>query len=190
MWEGDEAARVVPVIELLAAAGTLVSVDTRKSAVMTAALGAGARIVNDVAALLWDDRAPEVVANAGCPVVLMHSPDPAKGPHGGSGYANVVTEVFDWLEARVAAVAAAGVDRSRILVDPGIGFGKGLQDNLRLLNNLTLFHGLGCPLVLGASRKRMIGALSNEAAADQRLAGSARAGVEGRGSRRAAAPRP
>jgi dihydropteroate synthase len=172
VWEGDEIARIVPVVERLARAGTLVSIDTRKAAVMEAALAAGAAIVNDVAALLWDDRALEVVAKAGCPVVLMHSPDPAKGPHGGAGYGDVLTEVFDWLEARIAAVVAGGVDRARIIVDPGIGFGKSLADNLALLNGLALFHGLGCPILLGVSRKRMIGALSNEAPATERLGGS------------------
>lgn len=172
VWEGDEIARIVPVVERLARAGTLVSIDTRKAAVMEAALAAGAGLVNDVSALLWDDRALEVVAKAGVPVVLMHSPDPAKGPHGGNGYRDVLTEVFDWLEARIDAVVAGGVERSRILVDPGIGFGKSLADNLALLNGLALFHGLGCPLMLGASRKRMIGALSNEAPATDRLGGS------------------
>lgn len=172
VWEGDEAKRVVPVIERLARAGTLVSIDTRKAAVMEAALDAGAGLVNDVAALLWDDRALDVVAKAGCPVVLMHSPDPAKGPHGGSGYHDVVLDVFDWLEARIAAVVAGGVDRSRIVVDPGIGFGKSLADNLALINGLAIFHGLGCPILLGASRKRLIGALSNEAPAGERLGGS------------------
>lgn len=172
VWEGDEAARVVPVIERLARSGTLVSVDTRKAAVMEAALAAGAGIVNDVAALLWDDRALEAVAKAGCPVVLTHSPDPAGGPHGGGAYADVLTEVFDWLAARVAAVVAGGVDRTRIVVDPGIGFGKSLADNLALLNGLAIFHGLGCPVMLGASRKRMIGALSNEAPVAERLGGS------------------
>ena len=172
VWEGDEISRVVPVIERLARSGTLVSIDTRKAAVMEAALGAGAAIVNDVSALLWDDRALEVVAKAGCPVVLMHSPEPSKGPHGGSGYQDVVVEVFDWLEDRIAAVVAGGVDRSRIIVDPGIGFGKSLSDNLALINGLAIFHGLGCPILLGASRKRMIGALSNEAPVGERLGGS------------------
>lgn len=172
VWEGDEITRVVPVIERLARSGTLVSIDTRKAGVMEAALGAGAAIVNDVAALLWDDRALEVVAKAGCPVVLMHSPDPAKGGHGSVGYRDVLLEVFDWLEARIAAVVAGGVDRSRILVDPGIGFGKSLSDNLALINGLALLHGLGCPILLGASRKRLIGALSNEAPARERLGGS------------------
>ena len=172
VWEGDEIARVVPVVERLAASGAIVSVDTRKAAVMEAALAAGAHVVNDVSALLWDDRSTEVVARAGCPVILMHSPDPAKGPHGGSGYGNVVTEVYDWLEARIAAVTAAGIDQARIIADPGIGFGKSLADNLALINGLTLFHGLGVPLMLGASRKRMIGALSNEAPVADRLGGS------------------
>ena len=179
VWEGDEAKRVLPVIERLAASGTLVSIDSRKAAVMEAALAAGARIVNDVSALLWDERAMGVVAAAGCPVILMHSPDPKKGPHGGEGYAHVLTEVFDWLDARITAAVAGGVDRSRIIVDPGIGFGKSLADNLALINGLALFHGLGCPLLLGASRKRMIGALSNEAPATARLGGSLALAMKG-----------
>jgi dihydropteroate synthase len=179
VWEEDEKKRVEPIVRGLVRAGTLVSVDTRKAIVMEAALAAGAAIVNDVAALLWDDRALEVVAKAGCPVVLMHSPEPAKGPHGGSGYGDVLAEVYDWLDARIAAVVAGGVDRAKIIVDPGIGFGKSLQDNLSLLNGLAMFHGLGCPIMLGASRKRMIGALSNEASADQRLGGSITLALKG-----------
>ncbi|HEU4961081.1 MAG TPA: dihydropteroate synthase [Sphingomonas sp.] len=179
VWEGDEAKRVVPVIQRLAAAGAPVSIDTRKAPVMEAALAAGAALVNDVSALLWDDRAADVVARVGCPVVLMHSPDPKKGPHGGSGYRDVLVEVFDWLEARIAAAVAAGIDRSRIIVDPGIGFGKSFADNLALLNGLALFHGLGCPIMLGASRKRMIGALSNEAPVGERLGGSVALAVKG-----------
>ena len=179
VWEGDEIDRVVPVVERLAAAGTLVSVDTRKAGVMAAALKAGAHIVNDVSALLWDDRALAVVAGAKCPVVLMHSPDPKAGGHGRDGYGNVLTEVFDWLEARIAAVVAGGVDRARIMVDPGIGFGKSLADNLALINGLTLFHGLGCPIMLGASRKRMIGALGNEAPVGERLGGSIALAMKG-----------
>ena len=170
VWEGDEIARVVPVIERLAAAGTPVSIDTRKAAVMEAALAAGASMINDVSALLWDDRALDVVARAGCPVILMHSPDPRTGGHARTGYADVVGEVFDWLAARVAAVRAAGV--AQVIVDPGIGFGKTLAENLQLLNHLAVFHGLGCPVMLGASRKRLVGALSNEAPVGERLGGS------------------
>lgn len=172
VWEADEAKRVVPVIERLAAAGALVSVDTRKAEVMTAALGAGAAIVNDVSALLWDERALDVVLRAGCPVVLMHSPDPKAGGHGRFGYHDVLAEVLGWLEDRVATVVAAGLDRSRVIVDPGIGFGKTLAENLALINGLAAFHSLGCPVMLGASRKRLVGALSNEAPVGERLGGS------------------
>lgn len=179
VWEGDEIARVVPVIERLAASGTPVSIDTRKAAVMEAAVAAGAHIVNDVAALLFDPRALEVVARAGCPVVLMHSPDPATGGHARPGYRNVLTDVFDWLDQRIEAVVAGGVDRASILVDPGIGFGKSLAENLALVNGLAVFHGLGCPILLGASRKRLIGALANEAPADQRLGGSLTLALKG-----------
>jgi len=109
----------------------------------------------------------------------MHSHDPAKGPHGGSGYRDPVIEVFDWLEARIEAVVAAGIDRARIIVDPGIGFGKTLKDNLALLGGLAMLHGLGCPIMLGASRKRMIGALSNEAPVGERLGGSIALALKG-----------
>ncbi len=179
VWEEDEARRVVPVIERLARGGALVSVDTRKAAVMEAALAAGAGIVNDVSALLWDDRALDLVVRSGAPVVLMHSPDPKAGGHGRPMYRDVVGEVFDWLEARVDAVVAAGVERTRIMVDPGIGFGKSLADNLALLNGLATFHGLGCPIMLGVSRKRLIGALDNEASVADRLGGSIALAVAG-----------
>jgi dihydropteroate synthase len=182
VWEGDEIKRVVPVIEWLAGSGAAVSVDTRKASVMEAGLAAGAVLINDVAALLYDPQALDVVVRAGCPVVLMHSPDPAKGPHGGAmdgRYGDVLIEVYDWLERRVEAVAAAGVDRAKILIDPGIGFGKSLADNMALLGGLALFHGIGCPIVLGVSRKRMIGALTNEAPVEARLGGSLALALKG-----------
>ncbi|WP_230631524.1 dihydropteroate synthase [Sphingomonas sp. Leaf37] len=179
VWEGDEIARIVPVVERLARSGTPVSIDTRKAAVMEAALAAGAHIVNDVSALLWDDRALALVAKAQCPVVLMHSPDPKQGGHARTDYRDVLIEVFDWLEARIAAVTAAGVARSRIIVDPGIGFGKSLAENLALINGIAILHGLGCPIMLGASRKRMIGALDNEAPVAARLGGSLAMALKG-----------
>ncbi|MEO1045206.1 MAG: dihydropteroate synthase [Pseudomonadota bacterium] len=173
VWEGDEIARVQPIVQQLAASGALVSIDSRKAAVMEAALNSGAAIVNDVSALLYDPGSIEVVVNTGCPVILMHAPSQGEDPHLNSdGYGDVVRDVFDWLHARIEAVAAAGVSRDRIIIDPGLGFGKSLADNLALLNTLPLFHALGQPLLVGASRKRMIGALSNEEAADQRLPGS------------------
>lgn len=173
VWEGDETARVVPVITSLAAAGTAVSVDTRKASVMEAALAAGAALVNDVSALTWDDRAAETIAAAGCAVVLMHHQGDPETMQDNPRYDRpVLLEIYDWLEARIDAAVAAGIARDRIVIDPGFGFGKTVQHNLQLMNGLALLHGLGCPLMLGASRKRTIGALSAEAPADQRLPGS------------------
>lgn len=172
VWEGDEVERVVPVVERLARAGVAVSIDTRKATVMEAALGAGASMINDVGALAFDDRAIEVAASADCPVVLMHSPNPRGGPHGAMKTNDPLIEVYDWLQTRIEAVVAGGVARSRIMVDPGVGFGKTVAENCSILNGLALFHTLGCPVLLGASRKRLVGALSNEAPVEDRLPGS------------------
>ena len=172
VWEGDEIKRVEPLIQQLAAAGTAVSIDTRKAAVMETAVTAGAGMINDVSALLYDDHSVEVAKAKGVPVVLMHAPSQSSDPHKGGDYGDVVTDVFDWLEARVDAVEAAGILREEILVDPGIGFGKSLAENLSIINNLSIYHGLGCAILFGASRKRMIGALSNEAPVEARLGGS------------------
>lgn len=172
VWEGDELKRVVPMIELLAASGAAISIDTRRPAVMEAALAAGAHIINDVSALRHDPRSLDFAARSGVPVVLMHAPGEGDDLHGGGAYSDVVLDVFDWLAARRDAAIAAGIPREKIVLDPGIGFGKSVADNLALLNALPLFHALGQPLLVGASRKRMIGALSGEAPAHQRLGGS------------------
>ncbi|MEY4501499.1 MAG: hypothetical protein RIS52_1389 [Pseudomonadota bacterium] len=180
VWEEDEKKRVLPVLDRLKASGIALSIDTRKAAVMESALAAGANIVNDVSALLYDPRALEIVAAAQCPVVLMHSPGKPDQPHGNDHYSDVLIEVYDWLEDRIAAVIAAGVPRERIIADPGIGFGKAsLADNLAIINGLSLFHGLGVPILLGASRKRLIGALSNEAPTAERLGGSLALALKG-----------
>ncbi|MBB6425185.1 dihydropteroate synthase [Sphingopyxis sp. JAI128] len=172
IWEGDEIVRVEGVVAALAKGGVAVSIDTRKAAVMEAALAAGANIVNDISALRYDDRAMDVVVQAGCPVVLMHAPSAKSDPHEDGTYAHVLFDVYDMLAERVAACLAAGIDRAKIIVDPGIGFGKSVGENLALINGLALFHTLGCPILFGASRKRMIGALDNEAPVDQRLGGT------------------
>ena len=172
VWEGDEIARVRPAVEYCAQMGAAITVDTRRAAVMEAALDAGAHMINDVSALRHDPRSAELVAARGSPVVLMHAPGKAEDLHADADYDDVVFAVFDWLAARRDAAIAAGIARDRIVLDPGIGFGKSLGENLALINALPLFHALGQPLMLGASRKRMIGALSNEAASNQRLGGS------------------
>ncbi len=176
VWEGDEIDRVVPAITHCVGMGAAVSVDTRRPGVMEAALKAGAHIINDVSGLRHDPRSVEFAASSGKPVILMHAPGPseekAEKLHDDAEYENVVFDVFDWLrDARDRAVAG-GIDRANIILDPGIGFGKNVAQNLALLNALPLFHALGQPMLLGASRKRMIGALSNEVAAHQRVGGS------------------
>ena len=172
VWEGDEIDRVGPVIRQLAAGGAAVSVDTRKADVMTAALAAGARMINDVSALTYDDRSAATIAAAGVPVVLMHHQGAPETMQNDPRYDDVLVEVYLWLEERIAAAQAAGIARENILVDPGFGFGKNVSHNLELMNGLALFQSLGVPLVVGASRKRTIGALSGEAPADRRLGGS------------------
>jgi len=172
VWEGDEAKRVVPVIEKLSASGAAISIDSRRSSVLQAALAAGAHLVNDVSALRHDPRSMELVAASGAPVVLMHAPGGDGDLHAEPDYADVVLDVFDALRERRDAAVAGGIARDKILLDPGIGFGKTLAENLALMNALPLFHALGQPLLVGASRKRMIGALSREAPAPKRLGGS------------------
>ncbi len=170
VWEQDEIARVRPVVERLTRGGHAVSLDTRKAAVMRAGLDAGVGMINDVSALLHDPQSVALLARETCPVVIMHWPDDKA--HDSAGYGDVLIEVYEWLAARIGALEAVGIARSRLIVDPGIGFGKGVADNLTLLNGLAIFHGLGCPLLVGASRKRFIGALAGEVSAEQRLAGS------------------
>jgi dihydropteroate synthase len=172
VWEGDEIERIVPVIRQLAAGGVAVSADTRKADVMTAAIEAGARMVNDVSALTYDDRSAGAVAAAGVPVVLMHHQGAPETMQKDPRYDDVLVEIYLWLEERIAAAEEAGIGRDKILIDPGFGFGKNLSHNLELMNGLALFHSLGCPLVIGASRKRSIGALSGEAPVERRLGGS------------------
>jgi dihydropteroate synthase len=172
VWEGDEIERVAPIIRKLAAGGAAVSVDTRKADVMTAALDAGARMINDVSALTYDDRSAATIAAAGVPVVLMHHQGAPETMQDDPRYDDVLVEVYLWLEKRIRVAEAAGIARDKILVDSGFGFGKNVAHNLELMNGLALFHSLGVPLVVGASRKRTIGALSGEAPADKRLGGS------------------
>ncbi len=166
----EEIARIRPVIAALA--GHRISVDTRKAQVARAALAAGAAVVNDVSALTHDPALAGVVAASGAPVVLMHAQGTPAVMQDDPRYADVLVEVYLWLEARIAAARAAGIPQERIVVDPGIGFGKTAAHNLSLIRGLSLFHGLGCPVLLGASRKRFIGTIGAEPVADRRLPGS------------------
>ncbi|WP_338465920.1 dihydropteroate synthase [Novosphingobium sp. ZN18A2] len=179
VWEGDEKKRVVPAIETLARAGAAISIDSRHSSVIEAAIAAGAHMVNDVSALRHDPLSLELVARSGAPVVLMHAPGNAEDLHADARYDDVVLDVFDALHERRDAAVAGGIAREKIVLDPGIGFGKSLAENLALINALPLFHALGQPLLLGASRKRTIGALSNEALSHERLGGSIALALKG-----------
>ncbi len=171
-WEGDEKDRVLPAVEYCASMGAAITVDTRRAGVLEAALAAGAHAANDVSAMRYDPRTAELVANALCPVILMHAPGSGEDLHEGGDYKDVVFDVFDFLKEVRSNAIAAGIAEDKIILDPGIGFGKSLAENLALLNALPLFHALGSPILLGVSRKRMIGALSNEAGAHERLGGS------------------
>ena len=172
--QADEIARTQPVIAALKAGGleAPISIDTRKSGVAKAALAAGARLVNDVTALRFDPAMAATIAAAGCPVVLMHSIAAPATMQDDPHYDDVLLDVFDALQARVAVAEVAGIARDRIAIDPGIGFGKTLAHNLTLLARLSLFHDLGLPVLLGASRKRFIGTLTAEAEAQRRMPGS------------------
>ena len=156
----DEIDRVVPVIERIAeeAPGVAISVDTRKAEVAAAALDAGASIVNDVSGGR-DPEMFEVVADSGAAIVLMHMRGEPKTMQQAPVYEDVVAEVREYLRERVEAAAFACIDAERIAVDPGIGFGKDLEHNLRLLNRIDALLDLGRPVLVGPSRKRFIGAI-------------------------------
>lgn len=174
----EERRRTVPVIAALRQGGIAarISIDTRKAAVAAAALAAGADIVNDVSAFGYDPAMSGVVGQAGVPVCLMHAQGTPQTMQADPHYDDVLLDVYDFLADRLAQAEAAGIPRARIMVDPGIGFGKTLDHNLTLIRGLALFHGLGCPVLLGASRKKFIGTIGGTGGAtldsDRRAPGS------------------
>ncbi|NQV44980.1 MAG: dihydropteroate synthase [Rhodospirillales bacterium] len=177
--EEEEIARVVPVIRTLVDAGAVVSIDTRHAAVMEAAIAAGATIVNDVTALTGDARSLDVVVESGVSLVLMHMQGMPETMQQNPQYDDVVGEVMAHLDAQVSTCEVRGVVRSEIAIDPGIGFGKTIEHNLALLKSLEAFQSLGCPLVLGVSRKSMIARLSKGEEPKDRVAGSVAAALAG-----------
>ena len=182
----EELRRVLPVIEELAQkSDAVISVDTRKPLVARAAIGAGATIWNDVTALCDAADSLETAASLNCDVVLMHAQGDPKTMQDDPYYDDVVEEVYTFLDGRIDACLAAGISKEKLIVDPGIGFGKTVEHNLALLAHLERFALLGLPVLLGASRKRFIGVLDGAAsgpggAPDQRLGGSIAAVIEGR----------
>ena len=168
----EDARRVLPVIKALASRGACVSVDTRHATVMAAALESGVRIVNDVTALTGDGAALAVVAKSSAAVVLMHMQGDPRTMQANPTYAWAPGDVFDALRQRVEACTGAGIGLDRIAVDPGIGFGKTAAHSAAVLDHIAMYHGLGCPVAVGASRKSFIGSLSQGESVEKRLPGS------------------
>ncbi|MEM7521237.1 MAG: dihydropteroate synthase [Pseudomonadota bacterium] len=170
----EETTRVTPVIKGLRAAhpDAVLSVDTRKASVAAAAQAVGADLFNDVSGFTYDPASLRLAAQKEMTVCVMHAQGDPQTMQQNPVYEDVLLDVYNFLEARIAALVAAGVPKARIIADPGIGFGKTLAHNLALLARLSLFHGLGVPVLLGASRKRFIGTLGNAPQADQRAPGS------------------
>jgi dihydropteroate synthase len=171
--EQDEISRTAPVIAAIRAGlSTPISIDTRKSAVARAAVQAGATLVNDVAGFTYDPDLAAFCAGAGLPVCVMHAQGDPQTMQQNPRYDHVTLDVYDFLHRRVTDLIAQGIPRERIIVDPGIGFGKTRAHNLTLLSQISLFHGLGCAVLLGASRKRFIGDISGTDQTGARLPGS------------------
>ncbi|MBT6095777.1 MAG: dihydropteroate synthase [Rhodospirillaceae bacterium] len=175
----EELSRVIPVIEGLVAGDALISIDTRRAAVMREAVGAGAGIINDVTALTGEG-ALDAAADAGVPVMVMHMQGEPQTMQANPTYDDAPRDICDYLAARIEACEQAGISRERIAVDPGIGFGKTLDHNLQIIARMDEFHALGCAVVLGASRKSFIGRLSGEASAHRRTPGSIAAALTAR----------
>jgi dihydropteroate synthase len=175
----EEIRRVVPVVEALAQDGILVSIDSRKASVMQAAIAAGAGMINDISALRHDPDGLRVAGASGLPVVLMHSQGEPATMQRQPTYACAPLDVFDHLEDRIEAWVAAGFDRDRLLIDPGIGFGKTVAHNVEILSRIGLYLGLGRPLMLGVSRKSFIARLGGDCPASERLPGSLAAALAG-----------
>jgi dihydropteroate synthase len=176
--ESVELERVIPVVRALAGRGAVVSIDTRHKAVMVAAIKAGARIVNDITGLA-DPEARRIVRESGAYAVVMHMQGEPGTMQAEPHYDDCLSEVYDWLAARVALCEAEGIPRAKLAIDPGIGFGKSLEHNLALLRGLDRFHAIGCPVLLGASRKSFIAKLCGGIPTAERLPGSLAAALLG-----------
>jgi dihydropteroate synthase len=177
----EEIHRTEPVVRALAASGALVSIDTRHAPVMAAATAAGARIINDISALSDTPQSLAVAARTGAAIVLMHMQGEPGTMQKSPTYALPSLDIVEYLEARIEAAAAAGIPRERIVVDPGIGFGKRAPHNLEIMARLGLFQALGCGVLLGVSRKSLIGHLAGSIPPKERLPGSLAGALYGLG---------
>lgn len=176
--EDDEISRTAPVIAALSAAtGVAISIDTRKAPVAAEALSSGANLVNDVSGFTFDTALAPLVAQAGVPVCIMHAQGDPATMQDEPIYEDVLLDVYDFLAVQIDRLEAVGVLRDQIVIDPGIGFGKTLDHNLALLRGIAIFHALGCPILLGVSRKGFIGTIGKEPQATARAPGSIAVGL-------------
>lgn len=176
----EETARTAPVIAAVTAKSDVpISIDTRKAPVAREALAAGATLINDVSGFTWDGDLAPLAVEKDAPVCVMHAQGDPATMQDDPSYDDVLLDVYDFLEAQVSFLTGLGLRREQIMVDPGIGFGKTLEHNLALLQRLSLFHTLGCPILLGASRKRFIGTLTNTVDAQDRMPGSVAVALAG-----------
>ncbi|WP_300067414.1 dihydropteroate synthase [uncultured Ruegeria sp.] len=171
--EDEEIARTRPLIEAIRAeTDVLISIDTRKASVAKAASAVGAGLVNDVSGFTFDPDLAPLCAQLGTPVCVMHMQGDPATMQDDPQYDNVLLDVYDFLEGQITHLERLGLNRENIVVDPGIGFGKSQDHNLALLRSLSLFHGLGCPILLGVSRKGFVGSIGQEPRKDARAPGS------------------
>jgi dihydropteroate synthase len=175
----EELNRVIPVVQGLADAGATVSIDTRHAQVMTAAVEAGAKIINDVTALTGDPNSLDAAAMSGASIILMHMRGEPGTMQDDPVYKDAALEVRNYLSDRVGVCEATGIPRNQIAVDPGIGFGKTVAHNLDILGRLDLYKDMAVPVVLGVSRKSFIGHVSNGELPKERVAGSIAAALAG-----------
>ena len=167
----EEIIRIMPIIQYLQKQELNVSLDTRNSETMKFGLLSGVSIINDVSALTNDEDSINVIREFKKPIILMHMPGNPKNMMDHI-YKNFLLDIYDYLEERIEFCVKNGINRSNIIIDPGIGFGKDSKQNLDALKNISLFHSLGCPIMLGASRKRFISNVYGQTAPKERLAGS------------------
>ena len=168
----DEILRVLPTIQALNHKKINLSLDTRNSSTMELGILAGVKIINDVSALKNDKKSIDIIKKYKIPVILMHMPGTPRTMMKNTNYFDVVLDVYDFLEERIKFCESKGIDRNNIIIDPGIGFGKKLDDNIKLLKQLSIFHTLDCPIMLGISRKRFISAINKNSEPKDRLGGT------------------
>lgn len=173
----EECGRILPVIDGLADMGVPISVDTRHADVMRRAIDAGAGIVNDVTALTGDPQSMAVCAEAGVDVALMHMQGTPETMQDNPTYEDAALDIVDYMRERLDTLEAVGIARNKVCVDPGVGFGKNLAHNLRILSAIDAFHELGVPVMLGVSRKSFISKIDRDVPAKDRVAGSIAAAI-------------